>query len=56
MAQTNVGEKSKSGTFHELKQKLEGTHLQKFKVGLIHKKYAAHHQVPSWLPKSTPTC
>ncbi|KAJ4390130.1 hypothetical protein N0V93_007604 [Gnomoniopsis smithogilvyi] len=39
MSQTNVGEEKKSGKLHELKDKLEGTHLHNFKVGLIHKKH-----------------
>lgn len=38
MSQTNVGEEKHGGKLHELKEKLEGTTLHNFKVGLIHKK------------------
>lgn len=52
MAQTNVGEEKKGGKLHELKDKLEGTHLHNFKVGLIHKKYVtrtSYLPLPNWL-------
>ncbi|KAJ4422919.1 hypothetical protein N0V82_002446 [Gnomoniopsis sp. IMI 355080] len=39
MSQSNAGEEKHSGKLHELKEKLESTTLQNFKVGLIHKKH-----------------
>lgn len=51
MSHSNGEEEKSTGDklkhpFHELKEKLEGTHLHNFKVGLIHQKYVPLNRKP----------
>lgn len=58
MADPNGDEKNSStkdklkSPFHDLKEKLEGTHLHNLKVNLTHQKYGYHNQ--TLMPLSWP--